>query len=276
MIDWLTSAFGAIAMLPAAVAASWIARWTIRTMTRRAVRRAQRSKGSWRVRLDRLADNGQIDARKRQRADAAAHMLGHFITGLIFVIATFMALHFVGVQPLVALSSAGFIGVALAFGGQELIKDMIAGTTALLEDRYAAGDDVIFLVSGQPISGIVDLIGAASVRLRSADGAMWHVGHNKIESVTNLSQLPSISDIEVPASTWQHADDAAVANLLTASSNDVGLTGVVFLRDIETFGAERADDATLPLPTDTITVRVKTNRPLSQSEADVIKAKLLP
>ena len=55
---------------------------------------------------------------------------------------------------------------------------------------------------------------------------------------------------------------------LTESSNDVGLTGVVFMRDIETH--DPTDE-----PADTVTVRVKANRPLSSPEADLVRATLL-
>ena len=142
MLSWFASASEAMLLLPIAIVASWVARTLVRTLTRRAVRRAQRSEGSWRVRLDRLGDDGQADARKRQRADSVAKMIGRFMTVLIFTVATFAALELMGVSMAFAISSAGFIGLALALSGQDLVKDFLAGTRALLEDRYAVGDDV--------------------------------------------------------------------------------------------------------------------------------------
>ena len=53
-----------------------------------------------------------------------------------------------------------------------------------------------------------------------------------------------------------------------SASNDVGLTGVVFLRDIETHEPDGARS-------DTVTVRVKSNRPLTVPEEDIVRAKLL-
>lgn len=270
MLFWFASASEALILLPIAIVASWMARVTIRTMTRRAVRRGQRpteSGGSWRVRLDRLGDNGQADARKRQRADAVARTLGHLVTMVIFTLATFTALERIGVNLAFAISSAGFIGVAIALSGQDLAKDFLSGTRALMEDRYAVGDDVILRVSGNEVRGTVDLIGTASVRLRTPDGATWHAGHHAVESVANLSQLPSVSDIDVPVDEWAAADEHAAVERLADASNDIGLTGVVFLRDIETHEPHAS--------VDTVTVRVKTNRPLSSPETDIVRAKLL-
>ena len=268
MVSWSASVAEALVLLPIAFAASWLARAAIRSSLRRAVRRAQRAEGSWRVRLDRLGDNGQADARKRQRADAVARMLGHMVTVAIFAVATLASLALLGVSPVVAISSAGFVGFAIAISGQHLANDVIAGTRALLEDRYAAGDEVILRIAGTDVQGTVDLIGSASLRLRTLDGATWHAGHASIESVTNLSQLPAVSDIEVPIDAWERADQHDAIDRLASASNDVGLTGVVFLRDIETHEPDGARS-------DTITVRVKSNRPLTVPEEDIVRAKLL-
>jgi len=318
MLSWLAAVSEAALLLPVAVVSSWLARSAIRTMTRRAVRRAQSSgdtgvrSGTWRVRLDRLGDNGQADARRRQRADAVARMLGHLVTVGIFVVSTLAALEILGVDPVFAISSAGFIGVAIALSGQDLVKDFLGGTRALLEDRYAVGDEVVLRVSGTEVRGTVDLIGTASVRLRTPDGAAWHAGHHAVESVTNLSQLPAVSDIDVPVDEWADADEQTVSARLANASNDIGLTGVVFLRDIETHtGAEAptehvvaplpapavahdgdvAPPATAPDPAardaddadtvegpgegGTVTVRVTTNRPLTTPETELVRSKLL-
>lgn len=277
MVSWLIAVSEILLLIPAALGVSWAARTAIRALTRRAVRRAQRtaSQGasSWRVRLDRLGDNGQADARKRQRADAVARLLGHIVTALILAITLLVGLNLFGVDPVFAISSAGFIGFAIALSAQDFVKDFLAGVRVLLEDRYAVGDDVVLVVGGNEVRGTVDLIGAASVRLRAAEGAAWHAGHHSIESVTNLSQLPAVTGIDVPLAEWSAADADAAADRLAGSSNDVGLTGVVFVRDIETQGAEHArgdlvDD-------ETVTVAVKSNRPLSGPQADLVRDRLL-
>jgi len=271
MLSSFTSISEALLLLPISIVLSWVARTTIRSLTRRAVRRAQRSDSTWRVRLDRLGDAGQADVRKRQRADAVARMLGRLVTVVIWLFATFVALELLGVNLAFAISSAGFIGVAIALSAQDLVKDFLGGTRALLEDRYAVGDDVILRLSGTEVHGTVDLIGSTSVRLRTSEGAAWHAGHHSIEAVTNLSQLPSVSEIEVPVGEWARVDEPAAVERLAEASNDVGLTGVVFLRDIETHEAPVDDESTA----DTVTVRVKTNRPLSTPETEIVRSKLL-
>ncbi len=62
---------------------------------------------------------------------------------------------------------------------------------------------------------------------------------------------------------------------MAGASNDVGLTGVVFLRDIETHSAATAPDVTEAGDDGSVTVRVKSNRPLSDDEARLVKDRLL-
>ena len=76
---------------------------------------------------------------------------------------------------------------------------------------------------------------------------------------------PAVAPTELPTVRLR-----VVARLADAS-NDVGLTGVVFLRDIEM----HEPDADTDSETDTVTVRVKTNRPLSTPETEIVRSKLL-
>lgn len=191
-------------------------------------------------------------------------MLGHFVTGCITAAGALIGLNIVGVDAVFAISSAGFLGVALALSGQELIRNLITGTVALLEDRYAIGDEVILRVSGQDVTGTIDVVGPASVRIRTEAGATWHAGHSSIECVTNLSQLPAIHDIVMPTSQWEAAELDAHERL-AAASNDVGLTGIIFLRDLDAHNH----------PSGTTTVQVKANRSLTGPQVAEVKSRLL-
>lgn len=142
----------------------------------------------WTQRLPRSPETGQLLGRRIQRADATAYMLARLATIVIIGIATLTVSNIVGFDPLVLVSSAGSIGAGFAIGGQSAIKDWLTGLFVLLEDRYAEGDDVLMRVAGNEFGGVVESINSTSVRLRLADGSMWHAGHGSVESVNNLSQ----------------------------------------------------------------------------------------
>ena len=264
MIDSLVSLSGVFAVVTLTPIVAWGLRRTIRRLTRRAVRLATERPGTWRSRLRRVGEiDPESDARKRQRADATARMLGHLVSTVLYLAGALLSLHFLGVNPVYAISSAGFIGLALALSGQELIRNLLAGTLALLEDRYAVGDAVVLRSSGVDVRGTVDLMGAASVRLRTDDGATWHAGHGSIESVPKSSQMPATTLIDVSTEAWVRLEEQA-SDLITASSNDIGLTGVIFLPNLSP-----SDDRN-----GTTTLTVRSNRPLSDKQADNIKQRL--
>ena len=251
-------------LVPSSLFLAWASRQCIRALTRRAVRRAQERPGTWRGRLRRLNDlESEIEVRRRQRADAAARMFGHFVTVLILVAAALIGLQMIGVDPVYTISSAGFIGLAIALSGQEIIKNLLAGTMAILEDRYAVGDQVSITLGSNEVSGTIDLMGPASIRLRTEAGATWHAGHSAIDSVTNFSQLAASSEIAMPTAEWNHVEDDA-ARRLTTASNDVGLTGVVFLPDL----------AAQEHPAGVTTVTVRSNRPLSPDQKQLVRERL--
>jgi hypothetical protein len=261
----LVSTSGVLALFAAAFVVSFVVRRVIRGLVRRAVRRGAERPGTWRVRLRRLGDlDTEIENRKRQRADASARMFGHVVTALLFVTATLLALHLVGVDPVYAISSAGFVGLAVALSAQDLVRNLIAGTVALLEDRYAVGDEVTVRVSGTELRGVIDLAGAASLRLRGEHGETVHVGHAAIESVVNHSQLPASAEIGVATDRWTDVEDAA-SQRLAAASNDVGLTGVVFLPEL----------TAQPHPAGMTTVTVKSNRPLTDDQKSLVRDRLI-
>lgn len=254
-----------VGLVVGACAASWILRRVIRAMTRRAVRLAAKRPGMWRVRLQRRSElAADFEARRRSRADASARMIGHIVTTLIVVGAAFIGLQIVGVDPVYVISSAGFVGLAIALSGQEIIRNLLVGTMALLEDRYAVGDEVVFSIGGNEVEGIVDLVGPASVRLRTPAGATWHAGHSAIESITNRSQVAATVEILVPSRRWDDVESDA-ARIIADASNDVGLTGVVFLPGL----------VATPHPAGGTSVQVKANKPLTDGQRAALQERLL-
>ncbi len=245
-----------LAMAVGVLIANSVVRLLLRFLFRRAVRRAVAGRGSWSLRLPRSHDGNRAEKRRVQRADAAAHMLARMFNVLIGAIATVFASHLLAVDPLVLLSSAGFIGAGLAIGGQAVIKDWLIGFLVLLEDRYAVGDHVIMRVSGNEFEGTVEALNSAGVRLRLADGATWHAGHGSIEAVINRSQGLVTNRIEVSTEVWSELDETMIGTRLKDASHDIGLTDVVLLADIE---AHATDEGTTELA-------VKSTRKLSERQ----------
>lgn len=212
-----------------AIVLNTVIRLVLRLLTRRAVRRALQGRGRWRVRLPRTTDGASAEQRRVQRADAAAHMMSRLSSILVAGLAALIVSKLLGIDPVVLVSSAGFIGAGLAIGGQALIKDWLTGLLVLLEDRYAVGDQITMTVGGNEVAGMVETLGGAGVRLRLEDGTTWHTGHGSVESVNNRSQQLIPHSIEVPSDVWAELDETMIGRQLNSASHDLGLTDVLLL-----------------------------------------------
>ncbi len=129
-------------------------------------------------------------------------------TALFIVIAVFVALNVlseigVNVAPLIA--GAGVLGVAIGFGSQTLVKDVITGVFLLLEDAVAVGDTVTI----GTMSGTVEQLSIRSIRLRALDGSIHIIPFSGVTSVTNMSRDFAFAVVEVSLAYGQDTDRAA-------------------------------------------------------------------
>lgn len=253
-----------VVVIAAVIVINAAVRVGLRFLTRRAVRRALNGRGRWNLRLPRANEGSAAEQRRVQRADAAAHMLARLSSLVVSALGVLVISRILEVDPVVLISSAGFLGAGVAIGGQALIKDWLVGLLVLLEDRYAIGDLVTMRVNGVEVAGTVETIGGAGVRLRLTDGTTWHTGHGMVESVTNLSQQLVNHSIQVPSDVWAELDETMVGRQLNAASHDLGLTDVLLVADIEAH--EQADGST--------TVTFRASRPLTPRQQRLIEQRI--
>lgn len=95
-----------------------------------------------------------------------------------------MILQEIGVPIGPILAGAGIVGLAVGFGGQYLIRDIISGFFIILENQYRVGD----VVSFDGTRGLVEDISLRMTTLRDMDGTVHHVPHGEIKKVANLSK----------------------------------------------------------------------------------------
>ncbi len=122
--------------------------------------------------------------RRRQRAAAIGSVLKSMVTAVVFAIAFLMILDLFGFNLAPLLTSLGIVGVALGFGAQTLVKDLIAGLFMLLEDQYGVGD---VIDTGEAV-GVVESVGLRTVTIRDARGVLWYVRNGEIIRIGNKSQ----------------------------------------------------------------------------------------
>lgn len=133
------------------------------------------------------------EERRRQRAGTIRTVLNSALVVVVSVVLTVMILDQVGLPVAPLLASAGIVGVAVGFGAQSLVKDLLSGLFMLIEDQYGVGD----IVDLGEAAGAVEEVGLRSTRLRSLDGTVWYIPNGEIRRVGNMTRLWSRALIEV-------------------------------------------------------------------------------
>ena len=142
--------------------------------------------------------------RRHQRAETIGAGVSSFVSIIVWMIAIVWMLSVLGVEAATLLTSAGLIGVALAFGAQNLLRDLIAGTFIIFEDQLGVGDEVDLGVA----SGTVEEVTLRRTQLRDLEGVVWHVPNGEIHRVGNKSQQWSRAVVDVPISSRADLDRA--------------------------------------------------------------------
>lgn len=133
--------------------------------------------------------------RRQQRARTLGSLLKSISSGIVFSVMMFMVIAELGYNIAPLIASAGILGLAVAFGAQNLVSDFVSGTFMMLEDQYGVGDEVDL---GYAI-GTVEAVTLRMTRVRDINGTVWYVRNGNIDRVGNSSQnwARSVLDIRV-------------------------------------------------------------------------------
>jgi small conductance mechanosensitive channel len=140
------------------------------------------------------------EARKR------AHTLGNILRHALLIILSFVALLMIlgelGIQLGPLLATAGVGALAIGFGAQSLVKDVISGFFIILENQYRIGDAIE--VAG--VSGLVESVSLRKTVLRDLKGAVHTIPNGEIKVVSNLSKEWSRAVLDLGISYQEDAD----------------------------------------------------------------------
>lgn len=242
-----------VVILLLVVAATVAARRAIPRVVERAMRERERFETEVSERFGPAdeADEGLRRERNRQRAGTLGAVLTSLAVIVVWVVAGLLLLGEVGLEIGPLLAGAGVAGVAIGFGAQSLVRDLLAGTFILLEDQYGVGD----VVDVGEANGVVERVGFRVTRLRDVDGVVWFVPNGEIKRVGNMSQLWSRAVIDVDVS--YHSDIARAKEVLAEVARTLWQEGddrFRILDEPEVWGVERfgADGITLRLVVRTV------------------------
>ncbi|MEZ5322116.1 MAG: mechanosensitive ion channel family protein [Microthrixaceae bacterium] len=135
----------------------------------------------------------EVGQRLDARTGAVAAMGRSLVTWVVVVVAALMILDRLDVNVAPLLAGAGIVGIAVGFGAQSLVRDVLAGVFIVLEDQFGVGD----VIDAGPATGTVERITLRSTQLRDQAGTVWHIPNGSIQRVGNKTQHWARAVVEV-------------------------------------------------------------------------------
>jgi small-conductance mechanosensitive channel len=145
---------------------------------------------------------GEGGAAGASRAETLLPLVRSFTSVILVIVVALMALSVTGVEIGPLLAGAGVVGIAIGFGAQKLVQDILSGIFFLLDDAFRRGE----YIEAASLRGTVEQISLRSMRLRHHLGAVQTIPYSEIATVKNLSRdwvtmklefrLPYDTDIE--------------------------------------------------------------------------------
>ena len=148
----------------------------------------------------------------KQRIDTVTSVFSATVGMTIWGIAGFIVISELGINIAPILTGAGVIGLAVGFGAQNLVRDMISGLFILIENQYAKGD--VVRIGG--LEGLVEEVNLRRTVLRDIDGIVHSIPNGGIKTASNLTQEFSKINLNLLV------DGAKATEAMTQIINKVG------------------------------------------------------
>jgi len=127
---------------------------------------------------------GQPEIEVRKRIETLSHVIYRTSLAVVLLLVLVMVLPQFGVDVAPLIAGLGLVGLAVGFGAQNLVKDVINGIFILVENQYGRGD----VVQIADISGLVEDMNLRRTVLRDLDGTVHFVPHSQILVASNLTK----------------------------------------------------------------------------------------
>lgn len=214
-----------------------------------------------------LYGHPESDLEWRRRASTLAGILIRLVTVSVWFVAALVLLRELDIDVMPILTGAGIAGLAIGFGAQNLVRDVISGFFLILEDQVRVGD--LARING--VGGIIEHVNLRTIVLRDGEGAVHVFPNGTVTALANLSKQFANAIVEIQVDYSENLDR------VFGSIRDVGLSmqndtqwAPLLLAPLEILGIES-------LANDRATIKTKfKTQPLNQGKvANELRRRLL-
>lgn len=201
-----------------------------------------------------LGGRHKMDEEYKKRADTLSAVIAYLLSATVVVVAILMILTELNIPVGPILATAGVLGLAIGFGAQHIVQDLISGFFILLDDQIRVGDVVQIADKG----GLVERLNLRRVVLRDLAGNVHYVRNGKIDVVTNMTKDYSRYVFDIGVAYREDVDQVieVVKQVDEALRQDPAF-GPDILEPIEILGLDRFADSAVVIKARTKTKPIK-------------------
>ena len=211
--------------------------------------------------------HAEADLEWQRRATTLGGILTSLVTASVGFVTILMLLRELSIDVLPILTGAGIAGLAIGFGAQNLVRDVISGFFLILEDQVRIGD--LARING--IAGMVEQINLRTIVLRDVEGAVQVFPNGTITALANLSKQFAYALVDIKVAYNENIDRVfgTMREVGTSMEKDPAWGPLVFA-PLEIVGVESLADGAA-----TVRVKFKT-LPLNQGRvANELRRRLM-
>jgi small conductance mechanosensitive channel len=214
-----------------------------------------------------MGQDVESDLERQRRLATLGGILTRLITTAVGFVAALMLLRELSIDVMPILTGAGIVGLAIGFGAQNLVRDVISGFFLILEDQVRVGD--VARING--VGGMVEQINLRTIVVRDGEGAVQVFPNGTITTLANLSKQFAYAVVDLRLAYSENIDRVTGTIREVGASLQHDATWQAFvLAPVEIVGIESLDNGFA-----TLRVKIKT-QPLHQGQvANELRRRLL-
>jgi small-conductance mechanosensitive channel len=228
-IDWETLMFSSLRVLFILIAA-WIGLKIVRRVLRKLEERL----------IEMAEKDEQANTEQQKRVETLIRLVRQAIFIVVWVVVGLVILREVGVDIAPILASAGIVGLAVGFGAQNLVRDVISGFFMILENQVRVGD--VAVVNGT--GGLVERVNFRTIVLRDLSGTVHVFPNGTINTMANLTSVWSAYVFDIGVAYKEDVDQ--VMELMRQVGKEMREDekfGPLMVDDVEVFGVDNFADS---------------------------------
>lgn len=171
----------------------------------------------------------------KKRSKTLISLVQNVVSYVVWFIVLTTILSKFGISVGGIIASAGVVGLAVGFGAQTVVKDIITGFFIIFENQFDVGDYVKISNSGSPVAeGTVKSIGLRSMRINTITGELTTLPNGSVGEITNYSVINGEAIVEIPVSISEDIDH--VEEVLTTYFESIRSKYYLFISTPEVVG----------------------------------------